>query len=313
MSDRYCIVVMRGGPGAERDVSLRSGAAVAAALRSQGHDVVEVDPQNRTFTLPEGTDVVFLALHGAYGEDGGIQRELDALGIPYTGCGAETSGVAFDKILTKERCLSADVPTPPFAVADSADAEWPAHLEPPVVLKPVCQGSSVGLHFIQSMEEWQGALQDCLKHDARALFEGRISGRECTVSILDGQVLPVVEVKPRNGVYDYESKYTAGATEYACPADFTPEVTGAVQEVGRAAFEAVGGGDYGRVDVIVDAHGTPFVLEVNTLPGMTETSLFPKAAAAAGISYVAMCERMVELALARRGAADQSLPLVSSG
>jgi D-alanine-D-alanine ligase len=257
--------------------------------------------------------VVFLALHGAYGEDGSIQRELDALGVPYTGCGAETSGVAFDKSLTKERCLSAGVPTPPFAVLDSADAAWPTHLEPPAVLKPVCQGSSVGLHFIQSMEEWQDALQDCLKHDTRALLEARIPGRECTVSILDGQVLPVVEVRPRSGVYDYESKYTAGATGYVCPAEYPPEVTAAVQAAGQAAFEAVGGGDYGRVDVIVDAEGTPYVLEVNTLPGMTETSLFPKAAVAAGISYAAMCERMVELALARRGAVEESLLLVSPG
>lgn len=312
MSHRYRIVVMQGGPGAERDVSLRSGAAVSAALRSCGHEVVEIDPQDQTFTLPPETDAVFLALHGAYGEDGRLQQELDALGIPYTGCGAETSGIAFDKILTKNRFVAADVPTPPFAVLDSADAEWPAHLEPPAVLKPVCQGSSVGLHFIQSVDEWRAALRDCLRHDRRALLEGRISGRECTVSILDGQVLPVVEVRPRSGVYDYESKYTTGATEYVCPAEFTPEVTVAVQAVGWAAFEAVGGGDYGRVDVIVDAVGTPVVLEVNTLPGMTETSLFPKAAAAAGIGYGAMCERMVELALERHGEIGRSLSLIAS-
>ena len=138
---------------------------------------MEIDPQDQTFTLPAKADVVFLALHGAYGEDGGIQRELDALGVPYTGCGAETSGVAFDKVLTKEHCVSADVPTPPFAVLNSVDAQWPAHLEPPAVLKPVCQGSSVGLHFIQSVEQWRDALRDCLQHDSRALLERWIPGR----------------------------------------------------------------------------------------------------------------------------------------
>eukprot|EP00752_Nemacystus_decipiens_P010396 g9264.t1 len=211
---------MQGGPGTERDVSLLSGAAVAAALRSRGHEVIDVDPRERHFTLPAGTDVVFLALHGAYGEDGSIQRELEALHVPYTGCNARTSSLAFDKVLTKEECAAAGVRTPSFAVLDSEDADWPAHMQPPVVLKPVCQGSSMGLHFIDSTEEdWKGALRDCLKYGARALLEARISGRECTVSILDGQVLPVVEVKPRSGVYDFKSKYTAGATEYVCPAE----------------------------------------------------------------------------------------------
>ena len=150
----------------------------------------------------------------------------------------------------------------------------------------MCQGSSVGLYFIESVEEWPAALRECLRHDTRALLESRISGRECTVGILDGQVLPVVEVRPRSGVYDYESKYTAGATEYVCPARFTLDVTAAVQAAGRAAFEAVGGGDYGRVDLIVAADGTPFVLEVNTLPGMTETSLLPKAGGGSGRDHL---------------------------
>lgn len=300
---------MRGGPGAERDVSLLSGEAVAAALRSQGHEVIEIDPRERTFTLPVEAEIVFLALHGAYGEDGSIQRELEGLRVPYTGCSARTSSIAFDKVLTKERCIAAGVRTPAFAVLDSADAEWPANMKTPVVLKPVCQGSSMGLHFLHSTEEGclREALQDCLKYDTRALLEGWISGRECTVSILEGQVLPVVEVKPRSGVYDYKSKYTAGATEYVCPAELAAGVTDAVQAAALAAFGAVGGGDYARVDVMVDANGTPFVLEINTLPGMTETSLFPKAAAAAGIGYAAVCERMVELALSRHAANEDLL------
>jgi len=300
VSRRYRIAVMQGGPGAEREVSLRSGKAVAAALRTCGHDVAEIDPRDRTFSLPDGTDVVFLALHGAYGEDGVIQQELETLGIAYTGCGVETSQTAFDKILTKECCVAEGVPTPPYAVLHSVGSGWPEGVPLPAVVKPVCQGSSVGLHFIESIEDWPAALRDCLEHDARALIETRVSGRECTVGILNGQVLPIVEVRPRSGVYDYQSKYTSGASEYLCPAGFSPEVTAAVQAAGLAAFQAVGGGDYGRVDIIVDAGGTPQVLEVNTLPGMTETSLLPKAAAAAGISYANLCEQMVQLAVARK-------------
>lgn len=293
------IAVMMGGPGAEREVSQRSGAAVVAALRSLGHQVTEVDPQDREFSLPDPTDAVFLALHGAYGEDGTVQEQLEQLGVPYTGCGVEVSRVAFDKVLTKQRCVAAGVVTPRFEVFDSPDAPWPADWQPPAILKPVRQGSSVGLHFIQSTENWSAVLEDCLRHDSRALLEQRVFGRECTVGILEGRALPLVEVRPRSGVYDYQSKYTQGASEYLCPAPFDVEVTAAVQAAGLAAFKAIGGGDYGRVDVMVDEAGTPFVLEVNTLPGMTATSLLPKAAAVTGMGFAALCERMVQLALAR--------------
>lgn len=307
------IAVMLGGPGSEREVSLRTGAAVSDALHSRGHEITQIDPQDRRFTLPDDVEVVFLALHGTYGEDGRIQQQLEALGMPYTGCGVETSRIAFDKVLTKERCVAAGVPTPPFAVMESPEAAWPAGLEPPAVIKPVCQGSSVGLHFISTIDQYPGALRDCLLHDTRALLEQRIVGRECTVGILGGQVLPVVEVRPRSGVYDYQSKYTDGASEYFCPAEFSPDVTAAVQAAGMAAFQAVGGGDYSRVDVMVDAGGNPFVLEINTLPGMTGTSLLPKAAAVMNIPYDALCERMVELALARKWKPGAAPSLAATG
>jgi D-alanine-D-alanine ligase len=290
---------MAGGPGSERAVSLRSGAGVADALRSLGHEVTRVDPQDREFTLPEATDVVFLALHGAYGEDGTVQGQLETLGVPYTGCGVEVSRIAFDKVLTKRHCVAAGVPTPRFQVFDSPGAAWPEGWQPPAVLKPVCQGSSVGLHFINGVEAWGAALEDCLKHDARALLEERVTGRECTVGILAGQVLPIVEIRPQSGEYDYQSKYTVGATDYICPAPWDPDLTAAAQAVALAAFNALGGGDYARVDMMIGKDGTPFVIEVNTLPGMTETSLLPKAAAAAGLGYAALCDRMVQLALDR--------------
>lgn len=301
MSDALNLTVMLGGPSAEREVSLRTGAAVAAALRSVGHTVTEIDPRPGQWQLPPGTDVVFLCLHGTYGEDGTIQAELDALGVPYTGCDAEASRVAFDKVLTKQRCVECGVPTARFAIFDSPAAEWPAGWEPPVVLKPVRQGSSVGLQFVNQPGEFAAKLAEALRHGSEVLMEERVIGRETTVGILGGRALPVVEIRPKAGTYDYANKYTSGATEYSCPADFNAEVTARIQAAGLAAFAAVGGRDYARVDVMVTAANEPVVLEVNTLPGMTGTSLLPKAAAAAGMSYAELCQRMVALAR-RRGA-----------
>ncbi len=294
------ITVLLGGFSAERAVSLKSGAAVANALRSLGHEVRELDPPDELWSLPAGTDVAFLALHGTYGEDGAVQQRLEELGVPYTGCGPEASRIAFDKVLTKQRCLDSGIPTARFMVFDSPGASWPMGWQPPVVLKPVRQGSSVGLQIVERVADWSQALSEALRYDAQVLMEERIIGRETTVGILDGRALPVVEVRPKQGAYDYANKYTAGATEYFCPASFEPSVAQAIEAAGLGAFNAIGGRDYGRVDVMVRANGEPVVLEVNTLPGMTETSLLPKAAAAAGLSYAELCQRMVELALRRR-------------
>lgn len=306
MNAKLNITVMLGGPSAEREVSLRSGAAVAAALRALGHTVTELDPQPGRWQLPAGTDVVFLALHGTYGEDGTVQRELDSLGVPYTGCDAEASRVAFDKILTKQRCLAAGVSTPRHAVFRAAVAAWPDGWQPPVVLKPARQGSSVGLEFVERSEDLPTALARALGHDQEVLMEERIAGMETTVGILDGVPLPVVEVQPRSGGYDYTNKYTAGKTEYFCPARLSPETTAAVQAAALGAYQTVGARDYARVDVMVSRDGRPFVLEVNTLPGMTALSLLPKAAAAAGLAFGPLCQRLVDLALRRRPAARRN-------
>jgi D-alanine-D-alanine ligase len=294
------ITVMLGGPSAEREVSLRSGAAVAKALRSLGHDVTEVDPKDGQFDLPPKTDVVFLALHGTYGEDGTVQRRLDELGALYTGCDAEGSRIAFDKVLTKNRCVEAGVPTANFLVLNSEKAPLPKGWQPPLVVKPVRQGSSVGLQFVEQAGDWQKALAEALKFDSEVLVEEKIAGRETTVSILGGEPLPVLEIRPKVGSYDYRNKYTAGCTEYFCPADFDSATTKRIQAAALGAFHAIGGRDYARVDVMVRAGGAPAVLEVNTLPGMTETSLLPKAAGAAGLDYAQLCQRMVELALKRK-------------
>jgi D-alanine-D-alanine ligase len=300
MSRKLNITVMLGGPSAEREISLRSGAGVVKALRSLGHTVFEIDPKTPDWVLPPDTDVVCLApLHGTYGEDGTVQRQLEELGALYTGCDAESSRIAFDKVLTKQRCLAAGVLTPKFLVVNSEKTPWPKGWQPPLVVKPVRQGSSVGLQFVERRADWQNALAQALKFDSEVLIEEKIIGRETTVAILDDEPLPVVEVRPKVGGYDYRNKYTAGCTEYFCPADFDAATTKRIQDAALGAFQAVGGRDYARVDVMVRADGRPVVLEVNTQPGMTETSLLPKAAAAAGLNYAQLCQRMINLALKR--------------
>ena len=299
MSRGLNIIVMMGGPSAEREVSLRSGAQIAAALRSLGHHVEELDPQTENWILPRNIDVVFLALHGTYGEDGTVQTQLERLSVPYTGCGPEASRIGFDKALTKQRCLAAGVPTARFALIDSNAASWPMGWDPPVVLKPVRQGSSVGLQFVERVADWSKALNEAMRFDSQVLMEEKIAGRECTVGILGRQLLPIVEVRPKTGIYDYQTKYTSGTTEYFCPADFDEETSARIRSAALGAFQAIGGRDYSRVDVMVRPSGEAMVLEVNTLPGMTETSLLPKAAAAAGIGYAQLCQKMVDLALQR--------------
>jgi D-alanine-D-alanine ligase len=305
MSHKLNIAVMLGGPSAEREVSLNSGAGVAKALRSLGHSVAEVDPKDGTFVLPKKTDVVFLALHGTYGEDGTVQQELEKRGVPYTGCDSEASRVAFDKVWTKQRCIDAGIPTAKFVVVESDKMAWPLGWQPPVVVKPVRQGSSVGLQFVDRVGDWSDALREAFRYDSQLLAEEKIIGRETTVGILADAALPVVEVRPKSGSYDYRNKYTAGNTEYFCPADFDAATTRTIQDAALAAFRAIGGRDYARVDVMVRAAGEPIVLEVNTLPGMTETSLLPKAAAATGMNYAQLCQKMIDLALQHSPAATR--------
>lgn len=291
---------MLGGPSAEREVSLRSGAGVAKALRSLGHTIFEIDPQTSSWVLPPLTDVVCLApLHGTYGEDGQVQQQLEKLGVLYTGCDAESSRLAFDKVLTKQKCVELGIPTSKYIVVRSPETLLPKELTLPLVVKPVRQGSSVGLQFVERAEEWKNALVTALQFDSEVLAEEKVIGRETTVGILDGQALPIVEVRPKVGDYDYKNKYTSGATEYFCPADFDAVTTKKIQAAALGAFRAVGGRDYARVDVMVRVNGDPVVLEVNTLPGMTETSLLPKAAAAAGLNYEQLCQRMIDLAMPR--------------
>jgi D-alanine-D-alanine ligase len=236
---------------------------------------------------------------------------LEELRIPYTGCDPEASRIAFDKVLTKQRFQQAGIATPLFTVIDDPSAPWPVDRKPPLVLKPVRQGSSVGLQFVNRIEDWPNALAEALRFDARVLVEEKISGRELTVGILAGKALPVVEIKPKEGAYDYLHKYTVGATEYLTPAPLEASLAQTIQAQALAAFQAIGGRDYGRIDIMLDSQNTAFVLEINTLPGMTETSLLPKAAAAVGLSYPALCQKMIDLAINRAAIPPQTRPALN--
>ncbi len=297
MANQFHIAVLAGGPGAEREVSLRSGTAVKRALQTLGHTVAEVDPLNDDWHLPADTELAFLVLHGEYGEDGQVQARLESLHMPYTGSGPEASRVAFDKELSKQVFERNNIPTPRWVALDRRDAPPPEGMGPGWVLKPPRQGSSVGLQVVEEAAQWPEALADAADHDGHVLCEELIAGRELTVGILGEATLPVVEVRPKVGRYDYQNKYTVGATEYFCPADLPESTTAEVSELSRQAFESVGASEFGRVDLMLDEARRPYVLEVNTLPGMTETSLLPKAAAAAGIDFNQLCQRMVDLAM----------------
>ena len=299
MVNQFQVTVLLGGRGAEREVSLRSGAAVARALRGLGQAVSEVDPAGESWELPTKTEVVFLALHGEYGEDGEVQSRLETLGVPYTGTNAVGSALAFDKVRSKELFQQHQITSPRGVLIDSPTSAPPGSIPAPWILKPAAQGSSVGLNRVEEEAGWNVALADSLRYGGAVLCEECIQGRELTVGVLDGAALPVVEVRPKAGGYNYENKYTPGATDYFCPADLPDEVAKHVQALGLRAFEAVGARDFGRVDVMLNAEFKPYVLEVNTLPGMTETSLLPKAAEVAGINFNALCQCMLELALRR--------------
>jgi D-alanine-D-alanine ligase len=297
------IAVLMGGPGSERDVSLATGRGVSKALRSLGVDVVDADARDENFPLPKDVDLAFITIHGTFGEDGQLQKILEERGIAYTGDGVEESRTAFDKILTKEKFREHNVVTPAWEVVEVGQRP---KISVPLVLKPPCQGSTVGVVIVKNESDLDSAMKEAGKYDRKLLVEKFVSGRELTIGILGDQALPILEIIPKGGFYDFNTKYPflnpqAGASaEHVCPASIDPVKTKKIQELALQAFRALGLVVYGRVDVILSEAGDPFVLEVNTIPGMTEASLLPEAAAAAGINYVDLCLRIIELSRARR-------------
>ena len=299
------IAVLMGGPGSEREVSLASGKAVLKALLGLGLDAVAVDVTTTHVDLPEGTDLAFNVIHGTFGEDGQLQDALEALGVPYTGAGSKSSRIAFDKNLAKERFIAAGVPTPLSEIVDlSAGSMISTYVEPPLVIKPPREGSSVGIQIVRSSEQLDAAMQKAAASYDEVLVESFIEGMELTVGILDGAALPIVHIAPPGGVYDMASKYPwlsgSQGSEYFCPADLDLETTMAVQAAAVAAHRSLGVEIYSRVDVLLDSQNRPYVLEANTIPGMTKTSLLPKAAAATGISFPELCKTIAELSLKLR-------------
>jgi len=293
-SKNLTVGVLMGGMSTERPISLKSGAAVAEALRSRGYTVVEIDvgPDTPAKLIEHGVDVAWLALHGSFGEDGCIQGLLEIMRIPYTGSGVRASAIAMDKIATKRLLRGTEVHLP-------SDAVWrrgtpiPSGLTFPVVTKTPNGGSTIGIHICADLESLSAALDDCQQFEADVLIEQFIGGSEITVAVLDGDALPVVEIRPVGGHFDFDAKYTKGQTEYLVPAPIDPVIAATAQQHAEIAYKTVGLSGVARADFIIDADGIPWFLEINTIPGMTATSLTPMSAGATGVCF----EELVEIAV----------------
>ncbi len=306
------IAVLMGGRSLERSISLKSGKRVARALENRGYGVISLDVDETLVPrlLSERPDLVYIALHGKYGEDGTIQELLDIIDIPYTGPGPLPSMIGFNKVLSKELFRAHGIPTPGYYTLSSSTLEemgasellgdaW-EKLGSPLVVKPAAQGSALGVMIVQKQDDLPGALISALGYDDRVLLEQYIEGCEVAVSVIgtkEPETLPVVEVVPGSGFFDFESRYTPGKTDYFVPARLDKKVTAEVKRVARATHELLRCKDLSRVDIIVGKDDVPYVLELNISPGMTETSLLPLAAEAAGMSFEDLVERLVELAL----------------
>ncbi|MBI5902361.1 MAG: D-alanine--D-alanine ligase [Deltaproteobacteria bacterium] len=288
------IGVLMGGLSEEREISFLTGRAILKALKRKGYDAVGIDAGRdiASVLVKKRIDVAFLALHGRYGEDGCVQGMLEVMGIPYTGSGVRASSVAIDKISAKKVFLYHGISTAGFEVADK-DGLSKIKLKPPVVVKPATQGSAIGVSIVRKRADLPGAVRKALRFGGAALVEEFIEGRELTVSILNGRALPVIEIRPKDGFYDYRAKYTKGMTEYLVPAPLEKPVQKRVVEEALNAYRALGCGGGARVDLMLGKGDVPYVLEVNTIPGMTELSLFPKAAAHAGMTYEDVAEEML--------------------
>lgn len=305
------VAVIMGGTSTEREISLKTGQQVAAALRSRQHYVEELDvtPDLATALLRGNFDVVYIALHGRYGEDGCIQGFLEILGLPYVGSGVLASAIGMDKFTSRRLLEKEGLPVPPYLAIRERELSSPEELVKkveasfgfPVVVKPNAQGSAVGVTIIRKPEDLYVTVRETLSYDGLVLVEKYLPGKEVTVTILGNdppEALPVIEIVPRKEFYDYEAKYSPGMSEHLIPARLSQDLTRAVQEISVRAYQVIGCRDFARVDLLVWGD-TPYVLEVNTLPGMTATSLVPDAARAVGIDFPSLVEKLLFLALAR--------------
>jgi D-alanine-D-alanine ligase len=289
------IGVLMGGLSAEREVSLKSGAAVLAALTAQGYNAVGIDVGRDLAQKlsTEAVEVAFVALHGRFGEDGSVQGLLEMAGIPYTGSGVLASALAINKVFSKVVFRSAGLTVAPYQVVRRGEQLNLSH-PLPVVVKPSQEGSSVGVSIVKEPEQMEGALAEAFKYDAEVLVERFIDGREVQVGILDGRALGAIEIVPKNEFYDFEAKYTDGMAEHILPARLPAQIYADVLKAGEKAHASLACDGYSRVDFLVTGAGECYILEVNTLPGMTDLSLLPEIARGAGISFTELVERILQ-------------------
>ncbi len=300
------IAVLAGGTSRERNISLESGDSVAKSLSERGHIVSRIDPAHIELTELDWSsfDVAFLALHGTFGEDGHVQQILEEAGIPFTGSDSVSSRLAFSKSAAKERFVQNGVPTPAYVLIHESDSaariqQQAQALGFPLAVKPDGQGSSLGVTIVRTPEELPQALSRCFHFDPFGLLEVAIDGTEWTLGILDGEPLPLIQIETGRGFFDYTAKYEDDDTQYLFDFAFQTSVVKAIENAGRRAYESLGCRGLARVDLRVDQFGEPWVLEVNTIPGMTSHSLVPKAAARIGLSLGAICERSIHNCLNR--------------
>lgn len=307
------VLVLMGGTSAEREVSLKSGTAVAKALRSKGYQVEALDFNSNIINKIQELrpEVVFIALHGKPGEDGSVQGLLDLLGVPYTGSDLATSAICIDKILTKKYLQLEGIPTAPYQIISQSDYRQDVQsfchnlvgqLGLPLVVKPPAQGSSIGTMIVRNEAQIGPALEQAFLYDSDVLVEQYIAGSEVTVAILGNrevEVLPIIEITSVNEFYDYDSKYTQGKCQHIIPARISQEIQQKITRIAENTYRSLGCRGFARVDFRIDELGNPYVLEVNTIPGMTEMSLVPDAARAAGIDFTELVDRVVKLAMER--------------
>lgn len=296
------VALLYGGFSAEREVSLRSGEAVEKALHDLGYEVLPIDvtresvPNLLDTLLKSQVDVAFLVLHGPYGEDGTLQGMLEMAGIPYTGSGVLSSALCMDKTKAKEIFIQHQIPTPRWVVLREGDSFAPVFdLGKDVVVKPHNQGSTIGVGIVRKLEDLPGAVASAFSYSSEVLVEEFIPGRDITVGILGEEALEVVEMRPKSGFYDYTSKYTKGMTEYLCPAPLPGGLRDEIRTLSLKSHRVLRCAGATRVDLRLSDEGKPYVLEVNTIPGMTELSLLPMSAVPFGYDYAALVQRMIEL------------------